>query len=181
MILLSGGVDSASLLALVRPELGNTAPGALFVDYGQPAATCERSAAQALARAYEIPLRLASADIGPIATGEVPGRNALLVHLALALAPQGPVSLFLGIHAGTAYVDCTPAFVEVMQASLDLHRAGEVRLAAPFLDWSKTEVYTYARAEGVPLQLTYSCEAGTMPPCGTCLSCSDRRLLDARA
>jgi 7-cyano-7-deazaguanine synthase len=121
------------------------------------------------------------ADIGTIPVGEIPGRNALLVHLALATAGRDPAVLMLGIHAGTPYRDCTPAFVDAMQASLDFHRDGTLQLAAPFVTWSKSEVYAYARDAAVPLALTYSCEAGTVPPCGACRSCRDRELLDAGA
>jgi 7-cyano-7-deazaguanine synthase len=176
-VLLSGGVDSACLLALCTQE-GQHAD-ALFVEYGQRAAEKERAAATAVAEAFGAGLRHARVSIGPIVEGEIPGRNALLVHIALATAGPAPASIMLGIHAGTPYRDCTPAFVEAMQVSLDAHRDGTLQLAAPFVTWSKAEVYAYARVMAVPLELTYSCEAGTAPPCGTCPSCRDRELLDA--
>ncbi len=178
VVLLSGGVDSASLLALCAEKKADSE--ALFVDYGQRALKPERGAATAIARAYGVPLRHASAHIGTIPEGEILGRNALLVHLALATAPPGAGTIMIGIHAGTTYRDCSPAFVKVMQSSLNLHREGAVQLAAPFLTWTKHEVYAYAHAAAVPLDMTYSCEAGTVPPCGECLSCKDRGLLDAR-
>jgi 7-cyano-7-deazaguanine synthase len=172
-------VDSASLLALcVEQQAGVEA---LFVDYGQRALAPERTAAAAIAKAYNVKLRHASVAIGVVPEGEIPGRNALLVHLALATAPPGATTIMIGIHAGTTYRDCSPDFVEVMQASLDLHRDGTVQLAAPFVTWAKHEVYAYAHATKVPLATTYSCEAGTVPACGACLSCKDRERLDARA
>jgi 7-cyano-7-deazaguanine synthase len=179
IVLLSGGVDSASLLALCAEQASDVE--ALFVDYGQRAIKPERAAAATIAKAYNVTLRHASAGIGAVPKGEIPGRNALLVHLALATAPPGATTIMIGIHAGTTYRDCSPAFVGVMQASLDLHRDGAVQLAAPLVSWTKHEVYAYARAANVPLGITYSCETGTVPPCGTCLSCQDRELLDARA
>src|ERR1700730_961508 len=177
-VLLSGGVDSACLLALCSEREQHDAH-ALFVDYGQAAAQPERRAATAVAGIFDAELRHASLDIGPIVEGEIPGRNAMLVHLALAMAGPAPATIMLGIHAGTPYVDCSPAFVQAMQRSLDVHRAGTLRLVAPFLAWSKSEVYAYARAMSVPLELAYSCEAGQLPPCGACPSCRDRELLDA--
>ncbi len=179
IVLLSGGVDSASLLALCAEQ--TVYAEALFVDYGQRAAEPERAAAVTIAKAYDVTLRYVSAQIGSIPEGEILGRNALLVHLALATAPPGATTIMIGIHAGTTYRDCSPVFVEVMQASLDLHRDGTVQIAAPFVTWAKHEVYAYARASDVPLDFTYSCEAGTVPACGTCLSCQDRKLLDACA
>jgi 7-cyano-7-deazaguanine synthase len=179
LVLLSGGVDSSSLLALCAEQGVKAQP--LFVDYGQRAAAPELAAAESVSRAYGVVLRQATAGIGDVAAGEIPGRNALLVHLALAMSPPTPAAIMLGIHAGTPYRDCSPAFVEAMQVSLDLHREGTLQLAAPFLTWSKHEVYSYARASSVPLDLTYSCEAGNVPPCGACPSCRDRKLLDAGA
>jgi 7-cyano-7-deazaguanine synthase len=178
IVLLSGGVDSACLLALCADEQRKDVD-ALFVDYGQAAAQPEREAATAVTRALGVRLRHAQLAVGPIVEGEIPGRNALLVHVALTMAPASPATIMLGIHAGTPYVDCSPPFVEAMQISLDLHRRGTLQLAAPFVNWSKREVYDYARAMRVPLELTYSCELGTIPPCGSCLSCRDRELLDA--
>jgi 7-cyano-7-deazaguanine synthase len=177
-ILLSGGVDSACLLALCAERRQHPVE-ALFVDYGQAAARPERNAAIAVAGAFDAELRRAQVDIGQIVEGEIPGRNALLVHLALATAGRAPATIMLGIHAGTPYVDCSPAFVDAMQRSLDVHRDGTLQLVAPFVAWSKSEVYAYARAMSVPLELTYSCEAGQVPPCGACPSCRDRELLDA--
>jgi 7-cyano-7-deazaguanine synthase len=179
MVLLSGGVDSACLLALCGQQRQRDAVQALFVDYGQAATKPEGHAAAAVAAAFGVRLGHASVNIGPIEIGEIPGRNALLVHLAVATAGAMPVAIMLGIHAGTSYRDCSPDFVRALQASLDAHRDGAVQLVAPFVTWSKAEVYAYAQAMAVPLELTYSCEAGEVPPCGSCGSCQDREALDA--
>lgn len=177
-ILLSGGIDSACLLALCA-EQDRDNVDALFVDYGQAAAGPERDAAVAVAASFGTRLREAQVSMGPIPPGEIPGRNALLVHLALSMAGPGPVTVMLGIHAGTGYRDCSPEFVAAMQVAFDAHRDGTAQLAAPFVTWTKTEIYAYADAMSVPVPLTYSCEAGTVPPCGACPSCRDRKLLRA--
>ncbi len=179
-VLLSGGVDSTTLLALCAGQDSDDIR-ALFIDYGQAAAAQERAAARAAAKAYGAALREASVHIGPIPSGEISGRNALLVHVALSMVGTEPGSLLLGIHAGTGYRDCTPAFVQAMQISLDAHRDGALQLAAPFVEWSKAEVYAYAQSLGVAFETTYSCEAGSVPPCGRCASCRDREALDAAA
>ncbi len=64
IVLLSGGIDSASLLALCTEQ--GTEVEALFVDYGQRALEPERAAATAVAETYEARLHQASARIGTI-------------------------------------------------------------------------------------------------------------------
>lgn len=177
-ILLSGGIDSACLLALCAQQKRDDVD-ALFVDYGQAAAGPERRAAVEVAAWFGVRLREAQVRIGPIPEGEIPGRNALFVHLALSMASHGPVTVMLGIHAGTGYRDCSPEFVTAMQVSLDAHRDGSAQLAAPFVAWTKADIYAYADAMAVPVRLTYSCEVGTVPPCRACPSCRDREMLRA--
>lgn len=108
------------------------------------------------------------------APGYVQGRNALLVQTGAAVfEPRGGL-LALGLIAGAHYVDCTPAFVVTAQRVLDLYFDGRVQLAAPLIDRPKAQVVAELRREGFPIALTYSCEAGTTPACGVCLSCRDR-------
>jgi 7-cyano-7-deazaguanine synthase len=56
---------------------------------------------------------------------------------------------------------------------------GNVVLEAPFINWNKKMIYHYCKENNVPTDLTYSCENGTIPPCGKCNSCLDRRYLHA--
>jgi len=175
---LSGGIDSAAALALALAEGFTTE--ALFVDYGQAAAEAERSASRAIANHFGIAWREVTGAGHAFATGEIRGRNAFLLHSALLVLEWPAALVFIGIHAGTGYRDCDPPFVELMQRSFDYHSSGTVRIAAPFLKWSKVEVYDYAGTSGLPLNLTHSCEAGSAP-CGACRSCLDRKLLDVPA
>ncbi len=55
---------------------------------------------------------------------------------------------------------------------------GNLSLLTPFLHWSKDDVYSYFLSQGIPLEETYSCEAGTAPACGQCASCHDRQRLE---
>ena len=174
LILLSGGLDSATALAAAARD--GASPRALFVMYGQAAEHEERQAATAVADHYSVSLETLTVTGRQFGEGEIRGRNAFLIHGALLAAPPGPTTIIIGIHAGTAYVDCTPEFVELMQRSLAFHSGGEVTLAAPFVDFSKGDVYAVTRKLQVPVQLTYSCERGG-DPCGECLSCRDRDLL----
>jgi 7-cyano-7-deazaguanine synthase len=177
-VLLSGGIDSAAGLVLALNRWSNVE--ALFIDYGQPPAARERAASAAVALHYDADWKSMKLEGVPVELGEIPGRNAALVHLGLlSWAPTAGVIL-MGIHAGTGYRDCEPEFVDVMQRSLDFHTGGSITLAAPFISFSKGDVYDYAIAQGVPLDLTYSCEA-ELKPCLVCPSCLDREALNARA
>jgi 7-cyano-7-deazaguanine synthase len=179
VVLLSGGLDSACVLLEVQHAGGR--PEALFIHYGQAAASREREASHAVARKTASPWREVAAEAGHALAGEIIGRNAFLIHAAqLTLQPKEPLCLYLGIHAGTGYRDCTPEFVSLMQDSLDFHSDGRVRLVTPFLNWAKGTVFDRARELGVPIELTYSCERGA-DPCGSCRSCVDREALLASA
>jgi len=173
-VLLSGGIDSATALALAVKTKRQLS--ALFVDYGQAAATSERAASAAVASHYRVrhrTLRLADLSFG---TGEIRGRNAFLLHVAMLVTSNKSGAVILAIHSGTRYRDCTVEFVNLMQQSLDFHTGGELVVAAPFVAMNKVEIYQVAKRLEVPIQLTYSCEAGNSP-CGACLSCIDREAL----
>ena len=177
LILLSGGVDSAACVRFYL-EIGRL-PAAIFVDYGQPAREREASAASDIAKYYGLPFRTAQwRGSRPKTVGDIPGRNAFLLSAALMERVHQEQVITIGIHSGTAYADCSHAFVERMQALYDLYTNGEVRIAAPFESWSKADVWTYALAHDVPVQLSYSCEASSESPCGVCESCKDRESLD---
>lgn len=179
LILLSGGIDSACLLAdRIAKE---RAPSALYVDYGQPVAAIERDCSAAIASRYGIPWAVLQVGGLEVRDGEIPGRNALLAHLALTHVGSRPAScIYLAIHAGTPYRDCTPEFVEETQRSLDFQSGGAARLIAPYVSWSKEMIVERARELQLPLDLTHSCER-TADPCGECTSCIDRRALLASA
>src|SRR5437762_13908085 len=106
IVLLSGGVDSMATADVVA-RLDHKVRG-LFVDYGQPAAKREREAAIAIASALRIPLRICeAAGLRPPDPLEMPGRNGLLLHIALHLATPSSGLIRLGIHTGSQYPDCT--------------------------------------------------------------------------
>jgi 7-cyano-7-deazaguanine synthase len=110
-------------------------------------------------------------------TGEIRGRNAFFVMAALMACELQSGVIALGIHAGTRYYDCTPAFLESIDRLTAEYTDGRVRTIAPFISWSKGDIFDYYVRAGLPTQLTYSCEAGTEPPCGKCASCRDRKAL----
>lgn len=178
-MLLSGGVDSATVLATVCSDDASRVE-ALFVDYGQPAARREAEVSRAIAERYDVRYRAIELWGFAAGSGEVPARNAFLVHTALMSFLHRSGLIGLGIHAGTGYRDCSPEFVELMTRSLDFHTDGSVGMLVPFLMFSKLEVFRLAVASGVPIEMTYSCQAAN-DPCGECLSCKDREAFVASA
>jgi 7-cyano-7-deazaguanine synthase in queuosine biosynthesis len=117
LILLSGGIDSACLLA--DRVVHEQAPGALFVDYGQPVAEIERDCSAEIASHYGAPWDVLQIGGLEVCDGEIPGRNALLTQLAFThLGGERASCIYLAIHAGTPYRDCTPEFIGEIQRSL---------------------------------------------------------------
>ena len=177
LVLLSGGIDSACLLADCTAKHRDVET--LFIDYGQAPAMKERECSSALAAERNVPWSAVRLTGLSISAGEIPGRNALLVHIAFAhLGAIETSCIYLGIHAGTPYRDCTPDFIKETQKALDYLGGGTRQLVAPFVSWSKGEVHQRAKELGVPIELTHSCERSA-DPCGACPSCVDRRALVA--
>ena len=178
-LLLSGGIDSTACLAFYLKEKFHVE--CLHISFGQPAAEHERAAAERVARHFDVPLTIlcwsGSVDF---TAGEIVGRNAFFFLGALIEIGENSGTLAAGIHAGTPYFDCSQAFISSLQTVFDGYCDGRVRLAAPFIEWSKHQVFAFCESEEVPIDLTYSCEQGTNQPCGKCLSCRDRRALNAK-
>ena len=177
-VLLSGGLDSAACVAFFREQRFDIE--GVFVNYSQAAASWELNAARAVAQHYGIPLRTFSWSGGETkGAGEIVGRNAFLA-LALAMELDHKTGLIaVGIHSGTRYYDCSGAFLSSLQGIIDGYTDGRLRIAAPFLEWDKRLIWEYCLKHHVPVGLTYSCESGTTPPCGTCNSCRDFEALRA--
>ena len=173
VILMSGGIDSASVAAAYR--LKGIQPSGVFVDYGQPPARSEWSAAQEIARHYGVAIRKVSLGFRLASQrGEFFGRNALLVLTAAGMLETRPLQIALGIHALSEYYDATPLFLRHMKRILNGYFGGSVTLSAPFLADNKAGVIRFAKKNHIPLELTYSCEVQDAPECGECPSCLDR-------
>lgn len=179
IVLMSGGVDSYACAHFLQRK-GWQITG-LFVDYRHAASEPELDSFFKVCRRLGIPSERAS--IGSSATfgsGEIVGRNGLLTMVALAVADPSTKLIAMGLHAGTPYYDCSTTFCQRMDALVAEYTVGRVHFFAPFIGWSKNHVYEYCRAENLDLSITYSCEVGLPTPCGKCLSCKDRQLLNVR-
>lgn len=169
IVLLSGGLDSSTALALAAAR--GDRPEALFVDYGQEAAGDERAASERVALSLGVPHTSICLDGLDISDGEILGRNAMLISVAL-MAIRPPAALVIGVHSGTDYWDCSREFLSRMQAVLNGYGAGAIQLLAPFAALDKAAIHAIAREHGLDPSLIYSCEHAD-GPCGQCVSCKD--------
>lgn len=181
VLLLSGGVESATLLHEPRTE----ALRAVFIDYGQRAARAERVAAQWQSDAAGI--ELITLDMH--AVGEafragqsqkwhvpLPHRNLLALSLGLSYATQVQArELYLALNAEDtqAYPSASPEFISTFQ---QLARTlGEIALLTPYAALSKAQIIGRGGALGVDYRHTYSCLLGHAKQCGRCPQCQKRR------
>ncbi len=199
VVLLSGGLDSATTLALARQQ--GFACYALSLDYGQrhhAELDAARRVATALGAADHKILPLdpgnfaGSALTDPaVAVPEtpadgipvtyVPARNTVFLSLALAWAEVlGAWDLFIGVNAVdySGYPDCRPEYIEAFQRLCQLAtragvEGGQFRIHAPLIQMSKAEIIRTGVQLGVDYAQTVSCYAAdrTGRACGRCDSC----------
>lgn len=184
LVLLSGGLDSATLLAsTARKQNVRT----LAVNYGQRHAR-ELNAATWLADYYgaahtELALGervlAGSALTGtPSASVVVPNRNAVLVSVATSYAlAHGCDSVNVAMQADDSNVfpDCRAPFVNALGEAVRLATGDAVALLTPFLYLTKREVAQLAHEYDVPVARTWSCYTAGPVHCGRCKACAGRR------
>ncbi len=154
LALLSGGIDSTACIEYYLSR--NYDVSGLFIDYGQPDSEKEMISSKAVSDHYSIPLKQITVKGTNFSEGYIPGRNAMLLSIALLTFNHKRGIIALGIHAGTPYADCSPVFEELMQRIYVLYEEGRIRVDAPFLHWTKSEIWDYAKMQNVPLHLTHS-------------------------
>jgi 7-cyano-7-deazaguanine synthase len=105
----------------------------------------------------------------------LPGRNALLlVKAGLWCQLHGVEELALGVLGSNPFADATPAFFDEFQSALNRATGGRLRILRPFAGLDKRQVLQ--RAVDLPLQLTFSCIAPVRGlPCGRCNKCAERQ------
>ena len=173
LVLMSGGIDSSAAASQYITE-GCDVSG-VFVDYGQPAAESEWVAVRQIADHLGVDLRRIELGCELVSTrGEIFGRNAIFALIAASTTDHRPLNVAMGIHALSEYYDTTLLFMQHIQRIMDGYSGGGVRVEAPFVTYTKAEVIEIARNNGLPFELTYSCERRSAPQCGDCGSCGDR-------
>lgn len=118
-------------------------------------------------------------DPGKPVSTYVPFRNGLFLSSAASMALSlGCSVVCYGAHhddwAGNAYPDCSKEFVAAMNHAIVEGTGGELRLEAPFVEWSKADIVKRGLELNVPYELTWSCYEGGDEPCGVCATCIDR-------
>jgi 7-cyano-7-deazaguanine synthase len=200
VVLLSGGLDSATVLAIAKRE-GRVCHALSFV-YGQRHEV-EMGAARAVAGrvgveehvVFPIDLRLfgGSALTGDDAVPKdavgapgipityVPARNTIFLAIALGYAEaRGAGEIWIGVNAVdfSGYPDCRPEFIEAFQRVIVTGtrsgvERGEPRIVAPLLTMTKADIIRAGTAMGVDYSLTHSCYDPDPNglACGHCDSC----------
>ncbi|MDQ7797513.1 MAG: 7-cyano-7-deazaguanine synthase QueC [Candidatus Edwardsbacteria bacterium] len=109
----------------------------------------------------------------------VPGRNTLFLSYGLSFAETtGAGAVMIGVNAldYSGYPDCRPDFMAAMSRVFKLGtKAGRqgrpIKIVAPLLRMTKSQIIKLGIHLGVPHKLTWSCYNGGKKPCGTCDSC----------
>ena len=198
-MLLSGGLDSATVLAIARSQ--NYECYALSVEYGQrhraELKAAERIAAALGAHEHRT-MRVDLAGIGGSALTDaklpvpeviapgipvtyVPARNTLFLSLALGWAEViGAGDIFVGVNAVdySGYPDCRPRFIKAFEQLAQVAtkagvEGGRFQIHAPLIQMSKAEIIRAGSRLGVDFGATVSCYQATADgrACGKCDSC----------
>jgi 7-cyano-7-deazaguanine synthase len=205
VVLVSGGIDSATTLAMAVKDGFETY--ALSFDYGQrhrrEVVAAEKIAAAFGARRHriaKIDLRVfggsaltdeiavpkgRSGEEGDIPLTYVPARNTIFLSYALAWAEVLDMrDIFIGVNAVdySGYPDCRPEFITAFEklASLATKAGTEgarFHIHAPLISMSKADIIRKAHELGVDFSVTHSCYDPTPEgfACGQCDSCQLRR------
>lgn len=123
--------------------------------------------------------QIALAEGKPVST-YVPFRNGLFLASAASIAlSKGCEVLYYGAHrddaAGEAYPDCSSVFYRAMNEAVWEGSGKQIRIEAPFIEWTKAEVVRKGKELNVPFEMTWSCYLGEEKPCGVCGTCRDRK------
>ncbi len=203
VVLLSGGLDSATTLALALEE--GFEPHALSFDYGQRHGV-ELEAARRVAESLGVKVhRIAKIDnhlfAGSALTDDVdvpksrtdleisrgipityvPARNTIFLAHALAYAESiGAFDIFIGVNAldYSGYPDCRPEFIRAFEQMANLGtKSANFKIHTPLIDMTKAQIIHRAAELHVDLALTHSCYDPTPDgrACGQCDSCQIRR------
>jgi len=184
LVLLSGGVDSSTLLAREVKEGFEVVP--VHIDYGQRGARMERLSCEAQANAHG--LALESLDASALGGGfrararkdrdvPFPHRNLVILAIALSYAHErASTRICLSINRDDTedHPAATEAFIDAFRAmAVTLDKRFEI--ATPLIGLRKHEVVLLGVSLGVNFSTTYSCLVGGDHHCGACAQCLARK------
>ncbi len=205
IILLSGGLDSTTALAVAR--FRGFQCYALTVRYGQLHEVELEAARRVAASAGVIDHRVIDIDLGQLAASAlttagvlvpkdrslaeigapgdvpstyVPARNTVLLALSLAWAEAlGARDIFVGVNVldASGYPDCRPAFIAAFEALAEVAtRSGGFTVHAPLIELTKAQIIELGIGLGVDYGITHSCyDPVGDAACGRCDACQLRK------
>ena len=190
VVLLSGGLDSATVLYLAKAR--GYLCRCLIFDYGQlhkkevhqaikiaKAAGCAYKilkidfpwkGSALLDRKIKVPQKISRG----IPATYVPSRNIIFLSFAASFAETiGAEAIFIGAHAQdySGYPDCRPEFFAAFSKMVKVGTYGGFSIQAPLLRKNKSQIILTGQKLGVPFELTWSCYRGAKTPCVKCDSC----------
>ena len=198
VVLLSGGLDSATAFYIARRE--GYSCYCLSFDYGQrhrkeldyaqklaQRAQCPWEAVSfilpwkgsaLLDNTLSIPMGRSSHEMHQgIPITYVPARNSIFLSFAASWAEViGAFSLYIGANAldFSGYPDCRPEYFERFNRMIEKgtrKREEGIKVVAPLVNKTKADIIQWGHTLGVPYEWTWSCYEGGEFPCGSCDSC----------
>lgn len=203
LVLLSGGLDSTTLLAQAMQPKFNATIEVAFVNYGQRHIR-ERESSIAVAKHYDVPwheldltgfgrsvksaLTRGGCETEPVADVPhghyaadnmaltvVPGRNAVFLSAAAGLAAsRGLKEVLTAVHAGDHPIYPDCRPDFILAIGHALSLAYGVIVQAPFVSMTKAEIAGLAADVQAPVKLSWSCYEGGAIHCGRCGTCVER-------
>jgi 7-cyano-7-deazaguanine synthase len=187
ILLLSGGIDSATLLWKL---MGEYEIHALTMRHGRENRMEVRAAKSLTKRARVIEHIIFNLSVvseldewepgGSVRLGVpssyIPGNNAILFSIASHYAElRGASIIFTGQNLDDRFPDSGQDFINAFNRVIALGRpsmlAGSTKVVAPFMRMKKAEIVRLAKRLGVPVNMTWSCHRDSTAPCGSCDGC----------
>lgn len=201
VVILSGGMDSTTLLYKIVKQYGADKVDALNFDYGQKhkkeMLLAEKTCSKLGVAYHKISLGILN-DVAPSALTRddievpeghyadenmkltvVPNRNMVMLSIAAAYAMGIKAKkLYYGAHSGDhdIYPDCRVEFVQAMAKAIELADWHKLELDAPFYGIDKGDIAVLGKELEVDYSLTTTCYKGKEKACGKCSSCIERIL-----
>ncbi len=199
VVVLSGGMDSVTMLYKIVKECGTEGVKAISFDYGQRHSK-ELEMAEENCEVFGIEHRVvnlssltellggsALTDDIEVPEGHyedenmkatvVPNRNAIMANIAIGWAVSlGFDRIALGVHSGdhAIYPDCRPIFIKALSVLADVANYDPIEIYAPYLYTDKIGIVKEGKELGVDYGKTWTCYKGLDLACGKCGSCQER-------
>lgn len=197
---LSGGMDSATLLGVLKDHYKYKHIYCLGFNYGSKHNKYEIECAKALTKHYNVEYNLIEMPFinqlfksnllqtgGDIPEGHyndetmsktvVPGRNIIFASILAGYAwSKGASDVALGVHLGdtVVYADCRTEFIKALDTCLYLGTDKRVNVIAPFIDMKKRDILKVGIQLNVPYNITRTCYKNQEFSCGHCGACCER-------